>query len=46
MSAQTWALSRGRCMKNNHLIDRQPQFDSGYGAVIRCDLLKPKIKAL
>jgi hypothetical protein len=29
-------------MKTNHMIDRQPQFDSGYGTAIQCGLLKPE----
>jgi hypothetical protein len=35
-------LSRGRGMKTNHMIHRQPQFDFGYGAAIHCGLLKPE----
>jgi hypothetical protein len=29
-------------MKTNHMLGRQPQFDSGYGVAIHCGLLKPE----
>lgn len=29
-------------MKTNYMIDRQLQFDSGYGTAIHCGLLKPE----